>query len=693
MMCPLSYLLIIVLLLTLGIINDQTYIYDNYTSSVTHICNAENDNNVFLSKKSAMTPFAMTSSIQAVSNGSNPSPNPSSSTGKCFGGSTDFTSSNESYINKPTGVLYQTGANLPTDSRAIDITLMNFSDTKSVPIVHTALSHSIPDSFTANSSLTTHLEVKGDVDSGDAYTNNKVSGLLALAQTSGFSGLNISHVPGKNNTNDSSDCCHFLSFEEWKKKKVEKGSYKNESKLLLEEESILSKSNNNNIDENRSRDVVEYPEEDQGTVYKNRFNFASVDCAATIVKTDSNAKGASAILAENKNSYLLNRCSSPQKFVVIELCQDILIDTVVMGNLEFFSSNFRRVRFSVSDRFPVSSPTGWKVLGEFEAENVRDVQSFKINDSLIWAKYLKLEILSHYGDEFYCPISIVRVHGKTMMEEFKMTEEQESLKNDIQTSQGLHDAYDLSNLSNFSSLAMEGYECKISLPYIGINEFLEGINGTDDVCDASFSFPAEHEINSDAIQKANTKSSQESIYKNIMKRLSLLESNATLSLLYIEEQSKLLSEAFSNLEKRQTSSFEALVDTYNTSLSNNLLHYKNFFLEAQNEITKFLTIQDYKHQKSLKDANEQVTSLSNQLTFQRRLVMLNTIIILCILVYVALTRDIYIEDLATSAKKSHSTGSFYFSVGSLKKRKYDVHYQEKKLRGIFPGNHNKYVQS
>lgn len=681
------------LLLTLGIISDQTNNSDNGASSVTNICSAENDNNVFLSAKCVMAPFAMTSLNQAVSNNPNPSTSLSSSTSSCFRGSTDFSSNDESYTNKPTSISDQFSINSLTDSGVIDSTSTDSSNMQSVSSVFTGTSHNGPDSLTTNNALTTQSEAKGNVVSGDPSTDSEVSEASVSPQNSGFSGLNISHVPHNNGSNDSSDCCHFLSFEEWKKKKVEKSPYKNESRLLLQEESTLSKSNINNIGENRSSEVVEHPEEDQGTIYKNRFNFASVDCAATIVKTDSNAKGASAILAENKNSYLLNRCSSPQKFVVIELCQDILIDTVVMGNLEFFSSNFRKVRFSVSDRFPVSSPTGWKVLGEFEAENVRDVQSFKINDSLMWAKYLKLEMLSHYGDEFYCPISIVRVHGKTMMEEFKMTEEQESLANGIHTRQDVDDAYELSNLSNFSSLAMEGYECKISLPYIGINEFLEGMNGTNDVCDASFSFPAEHETNSDAIQKSNTKTSQESIYKNIMKRLSLLESNATLSLLYIEEQSKLLSEAFSNLERRQTSSFEALVDTYNSSLSNNLLHYKNFFLEAQNEITKFLTIQDYKHQKSLKDANEQVTSLSGQLTFQRRLVILNTVIILCILVYVALTRDIYIEDLASSTKKSHSTGNYYFSVGSLKKRKYDVHYQEKKLRGIFPSSRNKYVQS
>lgn len=72
-----------------------------------------------------------------------------------------------------------------------------------------------------------------------------------------------------------------------------------------------------------------------------------------------------------------------------------------------------------------------------------------------------------------------------------------------------------------------------------------------------------------------TVATQESIYKNIMKRLALLESNATLSLLYIEEQLKLLSTAFANLEKRQSSNFNSLISSVNVTLINQLNSLKN----------------------------------------------------------------------------------------------------------------------
>jgi hypothetical protein len=161
---------------------------------------------------------------------------------------------------------------------------------------------------------------------------------------------------------------------------------------------------------------------DAGTTCKERFNYASFDCAATVLKTNAESKGSSAILVENKDSYMLNECAAANKFFIVELCDDILIDTVVLANFEFFSSIFRTFRVSVSDRYPMK-PDKWRSLGVFEARNSRDIQAFRVENPLIWARYLRVEFLTHYGSEFYCPVSLLRVHGTTMMEEFKNQEE------------------------------------------------------------------------------------------------------------------------------------------------------------------------------------------------------------------------------------------------------------------------------
>ena len=78
-----------------------------------------------------------------------------------------------------------------------------------------------------------------------------------------------------------------------------------------------------------------------GTTSKERFNYASFDCAATILKTNPKCKSSGSILVENKDSYMLNECSMDNKFLVVELCENIHVDTVVLANFEFFSSMFR----------------------------------------------------------------------------------------------------------------------------------------------------------------------------------------------------------------------------------------------------------------------------------------------------------------------------------------------------------------
>ena len=59
---------------------------------------------------------------------------------------------------------------------------------------------------------------------------------------------------------------------------------------------------------------------------------------------------------------------------------------------------------------------------------------------------------------------------------------------------------------------------------------------------------------------------QESVYKTITKRLSLLEANATLSLRYIEEQSQLLRDVFSKMERRHSQKIDSFIAELNSTL-------------------------------------------------------------------------------------------------------------------------------
>ncbi|OMJ26598.1 hypothetical protein AYI70_g25 [Smittium culicis] len=164
------------------------------------------------------------------------------------------------------------------------------------------------------------------------------------------------------------------------------------------------------------------------TPLKDRFNYASVDCGSVILNSNKESKKAKSILSNTKDSYMLNICSAKNKFVVVELCQDILIDTIVIANYEFFSSTFKSIELSVSDRYPPKDKN-WVSLGIFHAKNSRSDQVFKIPKPKLWAKYARLDILTHHGSQFYCPISKFAVYGTTQIEKFRHEAEQEELSN------------------------------------------------------------------------------------------------------------------------------------------------------------------------------------------------------------------------------------------------------------------------
>ncbi|GMM35995.1 Slp1 protein [Saccharomycopsis crataegensis] len=506
---------------------------------------------------------------------------------------------------------------------------------------------------------------------------------------------------------------NFLSFEEWVQKKANGGQEKRMSNPSIktlgnshrtaagdrESEYSIGEENEIDFDLFTPKQLADLSKEN----YKNRFNFASLDCAATIVKTNQGARGASSILMENKESYLLNQCNVNENFIIIELCEDILIDTITMGNYEFFSSIFKTLEFYVSDRYPVSL-SEWKSLGRFDAKNIRDIQSFSIENPLIWARYLKIEIKSHYGNEFYCPVSIVRVHGRTMMEEYKLKESgekneakkqilnkdnegSESMGVDNNNIQQRMDSAANDKLDDLQSGSGQQYrdagetirkkdtsafstnipkddnstQCTENKMYNGFEKFLAELkrNESCEPADLLESSTAANKAAVMALKLANSSnsgtfrpstsvkrsepSSQESIYKNIMNRLSLLESNASLSLLYIEEQSKLLGEAFSKLEKKQSSRFNMLVYAINETFQSQMNDFKTTFQIFKKESTSLLSEQEATNQMTYQKIDRNFSIMSNELQFQKRIVILLFVIVVCLLIYIILTRDTFIE--------------------------------------------------
>lgn len=500
---------------------------------------------------------------------------------------------------------------------------------------------------------------------------------------------------------------------------------------------------------------------DAGTTSKERSNYASFDCGADHKNANPEAKNPKAILGENKDAYMLNVCSAKNKFIIFELCDDIAIDTIVVANFEFFSSSFRTFRVSVSDKYPIKLDK-WKSLGIFEARNSREIQAFLIENSVIWARYVRIEFLTHYGNEFYCPLSLVRVHGATMLEEYK--HDLESLQNEVdddatltqeqnvplvdgevsdnaadellsksgshpsenggkqdtaELHQNLQDSFitptnesetgnnsvtstthgptSLSNHSILvSSLAQQSYAtetCELAETSSGTepvqydektesNVRSDPSSGTGPSTprpdsktsikttaprtssgNATSSTTVSSKASSQATNTTSIKNSsnvpivnstkgsstqtqaypaaptmQESFFKSVQKRLQMLESNSSLSLQYIEDQSRSLRDAFLKVEQRQLAKTTSFLDYLNNTVLNELREFRLQYDQLWQSTVIELELQRERYQRENLAINARLGVLADEVIFQKRMSTLQMILILVCLGFVLFSK-------------------------------------------------------
>lgn len=179
-----------------------------------------------------------------------------------------------------------------------------------------------------------------------------------------------------------------------------------------------------------------------------RFNYASLDCSARVHYSSPQTRSPSALLHKSKDRYMLTPCSAASHYVVIELCDEIRIDTLEIGNFEFFSSVVRDVRVRAGDSEGdgrEADYAGWKELGTFRLANLRGVQPFKFDPPTGFHRYLRLDFVGHYGKEYYCPVSLVRVYGMNQMEAYRFEVNRESQAAANLAAAALAGAFELKN--------------------------------------------------------------------------------------------------------------------------------------------------------------------------------------------------------------------------------------------------------
>jgi len=651
---------------------------------------------------------------------------------------------------------------------------------------------------------------------GPAHSGPSVTSATTVVDSSDSEGVTDSMESYPEAETDSPlDNANFLSFEEWKKKNLAKvgqspenvghgrspppdsntrrrpvnvnalDSFGEDGEIELDFSGFGNKDGGTDSVSNPSTAVHDSPasedgeegenkvapsswalSKDAGKTCKERFNYASFDCAATVLKTNPKARSTSSILVENKDSYMLNECSIQNKYLIVELCDDILVDTVVLANFEFFSSIFRHFRVSVSDRYPVKLDR-WKVLGTFEGRNTREIQPFLITEPQIWARYLRIEFLTHYGNEFYCPVSLLRVHGTTMMEQFKREEEEargedefvpiesaegesivsassiiedgkgddsleappssekntgktekkeaedndetsppqaavtsnptvqskpqeeaqntesiatisehstgsissntksrtsregvvaskptdsdaastgqkvdtvptestqdDSMKPASSNAYSTQTAVSSAELSsvNHTSTATSVSSQKEKASSKGAKD--ETANGSTGASTNNTQAPSQQRASSPTQPNPSSPTTQESFFKSVHKRLQQLEVNSTLSLQYIEEQSRILRDAFVKVEKRQLSKIEAFLVNLNGTVISELKTYRGMYEQLWQSTILELEGMKERNQREIGEIGARLSLVADELVWQKRMaVVQSTLLLLCL---------------------------------------------------------------
>ena len=663
----------------------------------------------------------------------------------------------------------------------------------------TALSAGIAEASTIATATASHSHSSAD---GTASTHATSSAPLSGEETE---------------TDSPLDNAKFLSFEEWKKQAIAKypeqggnfrerterqrpginnalEGYGEDGEIELDFSGFGAASDHPKQQRPSTGEAKELPpaqsaphsptarSKDAGKTCKERTNYASFDCAATMLKNNPECKSASSVLVENKDSYMLNTCAAKNKFFIVELCDLILVDTVVLANYEFFSSIFRHFRVSVSDAYPVKMDK-WIDLGTFEARNAREVQAFLIEHSRIWARYLRIEFLTHYGSEYYCPISLLRVHGTTMLEEIRAQDQsaandnvdeatleveasvappiaeepasptKESSRETLQavvtaisavsdklsssstvspadvssnvsiSDREIHQPSEASQVQQIPPSALSSSEitsanttstCEtLSNPTTDdtaslrkgnesqttksdsrsggesitttTGDAIESLrsdvatpesqanNSISQIDSSASSRPMEQSMNGTQTSTANASSissnnlrpstsveslsalssdssslpritsssstvpplpqpsTQESFFKSIYKRLQQLESNSTLSLQYIEEQSRILRDAFSKVEKRQISATTTFLTNLNDTVMNELRDFRKAYDQLWQSTVIELEGQREQYQREMLALSTRLTLVADELVWQKRMgIVQSTLLLLCL---------------------------------------------------------------
>eukprot|EP00871_Galdieria_phlegrea_P003584 jgi/Galph1/4226/GphlegSOOS_G2922.1 len=267
------------------------------------------------------------------------------------------------------------------------------------------------------------------------------------------------------------------------------------------------------------------------------FNFASIDAGARILAV--------------RNMYMLSPCKY-KRWIVVELSEEILLKRIEIANFEYFSSFPESVAVLGSQSFPTDK---WILLQIASFNQSRDIQYFEMQEEA-FIRYLKLLFIGVQGNEFFCTISLVRVFGKRLVDDWKEALEQSN--RDKRVAAEVMAGVSLKKQSSASDLSFKGSQPSKTLPLLIDSKQTSQVSH-DDTANSSISVNKESNQTSDERARSNiskvdlfskklqnehtetfsnitsfSEAVEESIFRQLTRILRQLELNQSLVSQYVE---------------------------------------------------------------------------------------------------------------------------------------------------------------
>ncbi|KEG09321.1 hypothetical protein DQ04_05421040 [Trypanosoma grayi] len=141
-------------------------------------------------------------------------------------------------------------------------------------------------------------------------------------------------------------------------------------------------------------------------------NYASAYLGATLTDFSHACKGASSVLNDATEKYMICSCEARRKFFTVQLIREIEVRIITLVNLEHFSSSVKNFTLLGSKKYPTSE---WRVLGNLEANPWRGTQHFDVAPQEP-VRFLRFLWATSHSDDSWCTLTTFKAYGVDVLE-------------------------------------------------------------------------------------------------------------------------------------------------------------------------------------------------------------------------------------------------------------------------------------